>query len=165
MSPLEEVSGPDLRRIAGLFATGVSVVTSSSDGVPCGITVNSFASVSLDPPLVLICVALKARSYRCIDNSGRFAVNVLSEDQEPLARLFASLEEDKFTGLSFHTSPSGSPLLEGIHAWLDCEVVARHGGGRTHTIFLGRVVALSNGPVGRPLVFHAGGYTRLDPAR
>lgn len=154
------VEGADLRRIAGRFPTGVAVVTATHDGRPCGLTVNSFASVSLDPPLVLVCLSQAARALECVEASGRFTVNVLAEGQEHLARLFASLETDKFAGLDHHASPGGGPVLAGVHAWLDCEVVARHPGGRTHTIFVARVTAFAAGG-GRPLVFHAGSYTRL----
>ncbi len=121
---------------------------------------NSFTSVSLDPPLVLVCVSRAARAFGCIEATGRFAVNVLGEGQESVARLFASLAETKFAGLAHRSSPAGNPILDGVSAWLDCEVVARHDGGRTHTIYVGRVTA-HDAPGGRPLVFHAGRYTRL----
>lgn len=149
-----------LRRIAGRFATGVTVVTTVHDGRPCGITVSSFTSVSLDPPLVLVAIARTARAYRCLAASRRFAVNVLAEDQERLARLFASLAEDKFAGLSYRRSPTGQPLLRGIHGWLDCEVVRTHPGGRTHTLFIAAVRALGPGR-GRPLLFHRRAYTGI----
>lgn len=156
----EPVGGRALRRAAGRFPTGVAVVTTSRDGVPCGLTVNSFASVSLDPPLVLVCLSRAARAYRCVEATGRFAVNVLADGQEAVARVFSSTSEDKFRRLAHRSSPHGNPILDGVHAWLDCEVVARHGGGRTHTIYVARVLALAAG-VGRPLVFHGGRYTSL----
>lgn len=157
------VDAQALRRVAGHFPTGVTVVTATHAGKPCGLTVNSFNSVSLDPPLVLVCVARSARAFACLDVEGRFAVNVLAEGQADVARLFASKAEDKFAELPYRTSPHGSPLIEGAHAWLDCEVVARHGGGRTHQIYVARVVALATGH-GQPLVFHAGRYKGLGPA-
>lgn len=155
-----EAPGQWLRRAAGRFPTGVAVVTAAYRGAPCGLTVNSFTSVSLDPPLVLVCVARSARAYACIEAAGRFTVNVLAEDQEDVARLFASLAEDKFGGLAHRPAPSGGPIIDGACAWLDCEVVARYDGGRTHAILVARVTdhAVSGG---WPLVFHAGGYTRL----
>lgn len=156
-----DVPGLELRRVAGHFPTGVTVVTTTDAGRPCGITVNSFASVSLEPPLVLVSISRAARAYACIEASGRFAVNVLAEGQERLARIFASTSEGKFEGLTFSPSPSGNPLLAGIHAWLDCDVVERHPGGRTHTIYVARVGRLATGS-GRPLVFYAGAYTRLE---
>lgn len=158
------VDADTLRRVAGHFPTGVTVVTTVHDGRPCGLTVNSFTSVSLDPPLVLVCVARSARAYACIDAEGRFTVNVLSEGQEPIARLFASkVAENKFSDLAHRPSPHGFPILDGAHAWLDSEVVARHPGGNTHTIYVARVTALATG-AGRPLIFHAGRYSGLGGA-
>jgi 3-hydroxy-9,10-secoandrosta-1,3,5(10)-triene-9,17-dione monooxygenase reductase component len=153
-----------LRKVAGRFATGVTVVTAVHNGKPCGITVNSFTSVSLEPPLVLIAVAKKARAYACLEATGRFAVNVLSDAQEGIARLFASLAEDKFAGLRYRSSPGGQPLLAGIHAWLDCEITERHPGGRTHTVFTARVTAIGAGR-GRPLLFHRRAYRRIGAYR
>ncbi len=161
---MSTVDADALRRVAGHFPTGVTVVTTIHDGRPCGLTVNSFTSVSLDPPLVLVCVARSARAYACIDAEGRFTVNVLSERQEAIARLFSSKDaEDKFGGLAHRPSPHGFPILDGAHAWLDCEVVARHPGGDTHAIYVARVTALATG-TGGPLIFHAGKYTGLGGA-
>ncbi len=154
------VDAADLRRVAGRFPTGVALVTTLHDGRPCGLTVNSFASVSLDPPLVLVCVSQAARAFECIDSQGHFTVNVLAEGQDALARLFASTVSDKFADLAYRPSVRGDPIIDGVHAWLDCEVVARHAGGRTHTIYVARVTALAEGG-GRPLVFHAGRYGGL----
>lgn len=154
------VEGHDLRRVAGRFPTGVTVVTTTHEGRPCGLTVNSFASLSLDPPLVLVCVSRAARAYACIEATGRFTVNVLAEGQDRIARVFASRATDKFAHVGHRRSPQGGPILDGVHAWLDCEVAARHPGGRTHTVYVGRVTALATGP-GRPLVFHGGRYTRI----
>lgn len=160
----QDVDGPTLRRIAGHFPTGVTIVTTLHEGRPCGLTVNSFASVSLDPPTVLICLGHTARAYTCVEATGRFAVNVLAEHQEAIARVFADKTiEEKFAGLRHGPSPGGQPLLEGIHAWLDCEVTARHPGGRTHTIFVARVTAVGVGE-GQPLLFHLGTYGRIGAA-
>lgn len=156
-----DLPGAELRRVAGRYPTGVAVVATLHDGRPCGLTVNSVTSVSLDPPLVLVAVSRSARAYACFEASGRFAVNVLAEHQEALARLFASREQDKFAGVSYTTSPHGQPILDGVCAWLDCEVAERHEGGRTHTIFVARVVAMGEGPGASPLVFHNARYTRL----
>ena len=151
-----------LRRIAGRFATGVTVVTTVHRDSLCGITVNSFTTVSLRPPLVLISIAKKARAHACLEGSGRFAVNILAEGQDHLARLFASLAEDKFAGLRYRLSPSGQPLLTGTHAWLDCEVVSRRSGGRTHTLYTASVTAVGAGR-GRPLIFHRRAYASIAP--
>lgn len=153
------VDGAELRRVAGAFATGVTVVAARHEGLPCGLTVNSFASVSLDPPLVLVCLSRAARAYRCIRSAGGFAVNVLADDQEHLARLFASLDDDKFAAVEHRPSPRGHPLIAGACAWLECEIVASHDGG-THTIHVGRVTAMET-TSRAPLVFHRGRYARL----
>lgn len=158
------VEGVVLRRVAGYFPTGVTIVTTVHDGRPCGLTVNSFTSVSLDPPLVLVCLGHTARANTCVAATGRFAVNVLAEDQVAIARVFADKAvEDKFAGLRYRLSPAGQPLLEGIHAWLDCEVTSRHAGGRTHTIYVALVTAVGIGE-GRPLLFHHGTYGRIGTA-
>lgn len=154
------VDAGELRRVAGRFPTGVAVVSTTHEGRPCGLTVNSFASVSLDPPLVLVCVSRAARAFACVDAEGRFTVNVLAEGQDALARLFGSTASDKFADIGHRPSPHGDPIIDGVHAWLDCEVVARHEGGRTHTIYVARVTALADG-TGRPLVFHGGRYGGL----
>lgn len=150
-----------LRRVLGRFATGVTVVTTVAGGKPCGITVNSFTSVSLEPPLVLVAIARSARAYECLLRSRRFAVNVLSDTQEALARLFASLAEDKFGRLTYRLSPGGQPLLRGIHAWLDCAVVDTREGGSTHTLFVAKVESLGSGR-GKPLLYHRRRYARIS---
>lgn len=160
---MSDVDARALRRVAGHFPTGVTVVTATHEGRPCGLTVNSFTSVSLEPPLVLVCLARSARAYACVDAEGRFAVNILAQGQEEIARVFASNSEDKFSEVAYRLSPHGSPIIDGVHAWLDCEVVARQPGGRTHVIYVARVGALAAGR-GRPLVFHAGRYRALGPA-
>ena len=157
---MSEVDGAALRRVAGHFATGVTVVTAAADGRPCGLTVNSFASVSLDPPLVLVCLSRIARAYPCVDAAPRFVVNVLAEGQDDLARVFASTSTDKFAAFEHTSSPGGAPVFRGVHAWFECETIARHPGGRTHTIHVARVTALATGH-GRPLIFHSGRYGSL----
>ena len=157
------VDGPALRRIFSHYPTGVTIVTTTHEGQPCGLTVNSFTSVSLEPPLILICLARHARAHRCVEVTHHFAVNILTAGQEALARLFATKVEDKFRGLSYRPSPGGDPILDGVHGWLDCEVVATHPGGNTHTIYVALVTAMDVG-AGAPLVFHHGAYTRLGSA-
>lgn len=141
----------------------MAVVTTTHQGRPCGLTVNSFASVSLDPPLVLVCVSRAARAYACLEATGRFTVNVLAEGQERVARLFASLADDKFRDLAYRPSPHGDPLIDGVHAWMDCAVVDRHPGGRTHTVYIASVVGLGTGE-GRPLIFYNAAYVGLGDA-
>lgn len=160
MSPVDPL---ELRQVSGHFATGVTIVTASRDGKPCGLTVNSFTSLSLDPPLVLVCVNRTARSYPCLEAAGQFAVNVLAQGQEELSRRFASQEEGKFSGLSFHAgAATGAPILDGVHAWLECRVLERFPGGNTHTVLIGSVEALGAG-AGEPLLFYGGRYAALAP--
>lgn len=132
------------RQVAGQFATGVSVVTTRSQGVLAGLTVNAFCSVSLDPPLVLVCVDLTSNTLPAIRESGIFAINILTIDQEYLSRCFATSNEDRFEHFchaSFHTAATGSPIIDDALAFLDARVVAEYPGG-DHVIFLGEVVAM-----------------------
>ena len=101
------------RAICGRFATGVTIVTTRSGGEPCGMTVNSFTSVSLDPPLVLVCVAHATESFQAMRQAEYFAVNFLAEDQEELSRTFAAKQGDRFARAAYTESPHGSPLLAG----------------------------------------------------
>lgn len=155
---MEEV---ELRRILGLFATGVSVVTAIDSGEPHGLTVNSFASLSLDPPQVIVCLKRANRSSSAFESARHFAVNILADDQVELARLFASTRERKFAAVE-HTigERSGAPLIAGAHAWLECEVADRLLVPGTHAIVVGRLLRHELGG-GAPLVFHRGQYHRL----
>lgn len=155
------VIGPDeFRRLLGHFATGVTIVTTSdADARPTGLTVSAFASLSLDPPLVLVCVAHKAQSYPALRERGRFAVNMLSADQLELSRRFATTRLDKFDGVAYRPSPSGLPLLHGALAWIECVTVAAHDEG-DHTVFVGRVEHGDAG-AGEPLLYYRGTYKRL----
>ena len=132
------------RQVAGQFATGVSVVTTRSQGVLAGLTVNAFCSVSLDPPLVLVCVDLTSNTLPAIRESGIFAINILTSEQEYLSRCFATTNEDRyehFCHASFHTAATGSPIIDDVLAFLDARVVAEYPGG-DHVIFLGEVMAM-----------------------
>lgn len=154
----------EFRRVMGHFPTGVVIVTSlRDDGSPCGLTVNAFCSVSLDPSLVLVCVERDADSHDCIRDSGIFAVSVLDDARgESLSRRFANSEGgDKFHGVAFRTEASGAPVLESAIAWLDCRVRQAVPAG-DHTVFLGEVV-VADAQEGRPLVYYRGGYGRFDP--
>lgn len=137
--------------------TGVTVVTSSKDGEPRGITVSSFASVSADPPAVLICVNRAARSYLYIASSGAFCVNVLAGNQRDLAERFAGKIRDRqFEGVAYETGGTGVPVLLGTIAHFECRVEEEHHAG-SHSIFLGRVVACVARP-GTPLGYFNGGF-------
>jgi len=138
------------RQVAGQFATGVTVVTTCSQGILAGITVNAFCSVSLDPPLILVCIDLTSNTLPYIRESGTFVVNILTDEQEHLSRCFATSTDeryDHFCHASFHTAATGSPVIDNTLAFLDARVVAEYPGG-DHAIFLGQVVAMgTNGHV------------------
>jgi flavin reductase (DIM6/NTAB) family NADH-FMN oxidoreductase RutF len=154
----------EFRRVMDHFATGVTVVTTvKPDGGPCGLTVNSFCSVSLEPTLVLVCVEVDADSHDCIVAKGHFAVNVLAESKgEVLSRRFATWEvEDKFQGVAYREERSGAPVLDDALAWIDCRVAQQIPAG-DHTIFLGEVLD-ADVQEGGPLVYYRGGYGRFEP--
>ena len=158
------VIAPDaFRRALGHFATGVTVVTTcDSDGRPTGLTASAFSSVSLDPPLVLVCVDHKAQSYPALLERGRFAVNVLRRDQEMVSRRFASTRLDKFDGVPFRMSALSLPLIDEALMQLECVTVSTHLEG-DHTILVGRVEHTHVGS-GEPLIYYRGQYDRLSGA-
>ena len=151
------------RDVMAHFTTGVTVVTSlAPDGRLCGLTVNSVASVSLKPLLVLVCVDRRAASHDCIAASGAFAVSVLGRPHEGLARRFSlGAHSDRFEELNYRIEVTGSPVLEDALAWFDCQVTEVHQGG-DHSIVLGEVVAC-DAQEGEPLVFFRGGYRGIGP--
>lgn len=152
----------EFRRVIGHFATGVAVVTSCmDDGAGCGLTVSSVASVSLDPTLVLVCLAHDCDTHDWLQRAGFFAANFIEEGKgETIARRFAgSGTDDKFRGLAWHTERTGAPVLDDALAWLDCRVVAAHPAG-DHTIFVGEVLA-ADAREGTPLLYYRGGYGRF----
>src|SRR6266567_1590497 len=135
------------RQIMGHFATGVTVVTTRSEKGLSGLTVNAFCSVSLDPPLVLICVDLTSNTLSFIRESGTFAVNILTDQQEHLSRCFATPSEERykhFCYAGYRIAATGSPVLDGALAFIDARVVAEYPGG-DHVIFIGQVEALGAG--------------------
>jgi flavin reductase (DIM6/NTAB) family NADH-FMN oxidoreductase RutF len=154
------VGNTEFRRAMGCFATGVAVVTTLDDAAPRGLTVNSITSVSLNPPLILVCVDHTSESYNGFLTSRVFAVNFLALDQRDVAQYFARKAADKFSGISYETGITGAPLLAGIVAYMECMLEAQYPGG-DHTIFVGRVVA-SHIYGGEPLVFFRGKYARLE---
>ncbi len=147
----------ELRRAFGSFTTGVTVITTvDAAGRPHGMTVNSFASVSLDPPLVLWSLRQRAYTFDVYDQATHFAVNVLAEDQIGLAQLFASKVSDRFSQLAVQTGAGGVPLLPGCVAHIECATQMRHPGG-DHVIYIGQVLRAQCRPAG-PLVFSQGRY-------
>ncbi|HEU5193127.1 MAG TPA: flavin reductase family protein [Methylomirabilota bacterium] len=155
------IGADDFRKVLSHFGSGVTVVTASDgDKRPTGLTCSSFASVSLDPPLILVCVDHKAQSFPALRDHGRFAVNILSSGQEAVSRRFATSKiTDKFDGVSHVVTDLGLPLLDGALAHLECTTVSTHVEG-DHTIFVGRVERISV-PGGEPLLYYRGKYERL----
>ncbi|MGI9041471.1 MAG: flavin reductase family protein [Gemmatimonadales bacterium] len=148
----------------GRFATGVTIVTLNDDGGrPLGMTASSLASVSLQPPLVSVCVDHQAELHDAIVEAREFVVNILESGQEELSRRFADKHEDRFDGIGYHRSPEGLVVLDNVLAHIECERHTIYPGG-DHTIVLGRVVGGSTGSTGnsRPLLYYRGGYAALD---
>ncbi len=150
------------RQVLGHFATGVTIVTATDGEGPVGMSVNSFTSVSLDPPLVAFCVGNRSTTWPRIQGAGGFCVNILAEDQEALSRSFAGPSASRFTGVGWRPSPSGAPVIDGALAWVEGTVEAVHPAG-DHTMVIGRVHHLDVAHAGPPLVFFRGGYGRFEP--
>ena len=143
------------RNALSQFASGVTVVTTQIDGTLHGLTVSAFSSLSLDPPLVIICISRSIHSHNVIHERGLFAVNFLSENQVDLGRRFAGLIEgvvDRFEGIEFAQSPAGNPLIAGCLGWLDCRLWKTYDGG-DHSIFVGEVLAAGSGSGEKPLLY------------
>jgi len=156
------MNSQELRRVMGHFATGVTVITTKDkNGTPFGLTANGFTSVSLSPPLVLVCVDKAAQCYSCFEQSKIFAVNVLSEEQEEISRRFATKGIEKFTGIKWHQGETGVALLDGAIGFIECKVVHGYEGG-DHTIYVGEVTN-ATASEGQPLLFFKGKYHRFLP--
>jgi flavin reductase (DIM6/NTAB) family NADH-FMN oxidoreductase RutF len=154
------LNGEHFRRACGRFATGITVVTTvDHDGNPHGMTANSFTSVSLDPPLVLVCVDYRAKILQTFQRAERFGINVLSEGQRDLSQAFARRGEDRFNGIEWQAGESGVPLLPGALAWLECVLVNAVDAG-DHAILIARVDRAECHD-GRPLLYFASGYENL----
>ena len=154
------IGADDFRRVLGHFATGVTILTTcDNDARATGLTASAFSSVSLDPPLVLICVDHKSQSYPALRERGCFAVNILSVEQQAISRRCASSRLDKFDDVPHTISDLGLPLIEGAIAHLECTTVSTHVEG-DHTIFVGRVESIGVGE-GEPLLYYRGRYHRL----
>ena len=163
--PLEPAPGAsfdtrEYRHALGRFATGITVVTArDAAGRPVGLTVNSFNSVSLDPPLIVWSLAQHSPTRTTFEHCSHFAVNVLAHDQEWLSRQFAARVADRFAGVDFVDGAGGAPLLQGCCAWFECHNQAQYPGG-DHVVFLGRVERYARREL-PPLVYHGGSYHRL----
>lgn len=148
------------RAVMGRFATGVTVVTTCKGAEHHGITVNAFASVSLDPPLVLICIDRSSHVHDILIESGIFAVNFLAEHQQHLSDCFAGQSEYRyhdFCGATFHTAATGAPVLDDTLGYVDCRVVDVFPGG-DHSIIVGRVEALNTSENDDPLLYFRSRY-------
>jgi flavin reductase (DIM6/NTAB) family NADH-FMN oxidoreductase RutF len=148
------------RQVLGHFPTGVTVITSHNDEGPVGLAVGSFASLSLEPATVLFCAGKQSSSWPKIEAAGKFTVNILSEDQEDVSRVFASKAPDKFAELAWHRSGNGCPRIGGVMGYIDCNLETVVDSG-DHYIVIGAVTDLDVLHEGGPLIFFRGGYGRV----
>ena len=156
------------RDVLGMFATGVTVVTSMSGNEPVGMTCQSFSSVSLDPPLVMFCPAKTSRAWPLMRQAGFFCVNFLTAGQQHISNGMATKGSAKFHGVGWKPAPTGAPLIDGVLGYVDCLIDRVHEAG-DHYIVVGRVQELDVGDGGpgavgqeTPLLFHRGAYTRPE---
>jgi flavin reductase (DIM6/NTAB) family NADH-FMN oxidoreductase RutF len=152
-----------LRRVLGAFPTGVTAIAALVDGVPVGLAASSFTSVSLDPPMVSLCLAHSSSTWPVLRRATRLGVSVLGAHQERLCRQLSSRDGDRFAGASWRALDDGGILLDGASAWLDCTIEQEIPAG-DHDIVLLRVHDLDADTQVTPLVFHASGFRRLAPA-
>jgi 3-hydroxy-9,10-secoandrosta-1,3,5(10)-triene-9,17-dione monooxygenase reductase component len=157
----DETSDPHaFRRILGHFCTGVVIVTALDDGDPVGMTCQSFSSLSLDPPLVMFSLAHTSTTWPRIRRAGRFAVNILSVEQETLCRVFATSGADKFSAVPWRGGFTGAPLLDGSLAHIECRLETVLVGG-DHDIVIGAPVAMVEHPQLDPLLFFQSTFGRF----
>jgi len=150
------------RELVGCFATGVTVLTTRTpEGQPVGMTASAVASVSLDPPLVLVCVDRRHDMHPALGAARHFVLNVLAADQEPLSRRFADLANDRFAGVTWHDNADGMPVLEGAVAAIECEKQSAVPAG-DHTVFFGLVTG-GRTTARDPLVYYRSAYGALHP--
>lgn len=158
------VSEALFRETLAHFATGITVVTAPGPDGPHGVTVNAFASLSLVPPLVLICIERHRLSHEVLERAGVFAVNILAAGQEAVSRFFSANNRpegrDAFRGIAFRSGRVGAPLLDGCVAHLECRITAAHPSG-DHTIFVAAVEAATSTPGRRPLLYYHRAYRTL----
>ncbi len=151
------------RNALGSFATGVAVATCvADDGTPTGVTVNSFNSVSLDPPLVLFSLDRRSRAFASFAEAKGFAITILKHDQQGLSELFADPNAEQWAETPYDCWETGAPILTQGLAGFDCQLYASHDGG-DHVIFIGRVVRIGQADNGHPLLYYRGSYRHLRP--
>ena len=155
---MDQFDGREFRDTLGQFATGVVIATGCLDGTPAGFAAQSFASLSLDPPLVALCPAKSSTSWPKLRESGHFCINILSNGQRAISDLFAQTGIDKFADLAWQPGQTGSPVLAGVLAYIDCELADELDAG-DHTIAIGRVRDLGVlEEQGAPLLYWRGAY-------
>ncbi len=159
----EAVDPATMRRVLAAFPTGVTALAALVDGVPLGMAANSFTSVSLDPPLVSVCVSTASGTWPSLRRANRIGVSVLSHRQEAASRQLAARGIDRFAGLSWYPTDEGAVLLEHASAWFEC-VIEREIRAGDHEIVLLEVRALDTDPSRPPLVFHGSRYRQLVAA-
>lgn len=161
MSTEELIDGQAFRHALGNFATGITVVTATTnDGTKAGVTANSFNSVSLDPPLILWSIDKKSSSLAVFQNAAHFAVNVLTVAQASLSNQFAGAKEEKFNGVAYSEGLGGAAVLDDCAAVFECEAYDRIEAG-DHWILIGKVKRFANGGQA-PLLFHKGSYSQVQ---
>jgi 3-hydroxy-9,10-secoandrosta-1,3,5(10)-triene-9,17-dione monooxygenase reductase component len=153
----------EFRQVLGHYPTGVCIVTTMYEGQPTGMTVGSFTSVSLNPPLVAFFPDKKSTSWPKIAAAAEFCINILSEHQQDLCRAFSMKSETKFESVSYRMSASGLPIIDEVVAWIDCHTYAVHEAG-DHYIVIGHVRSLALEQPYIPLLFYRGKYRRIEPA-
>lgn len=155
------VTEDEFRNVLGRFPSGVTVVTTvGADGRDCGITVSAFSSVSLVPPLVMICIERTASAHEPLTTAPGFVVNVLSAEQEQVARRFSIVDIDRFEGVGYSRAPSGIAVLDDVVAVIECRRTTLYDGG-DHTIVVGRVEG-ARAENHKPLLYYRGGYSQLE---
>jgi flavin reductase (DIM6/NTAB) family NADH-FMN oxidoreductase RutF len=155
------VTPDEFRSVLGRFPSGVTVVTTKNrDGSDEGMTVSAFCSVSLDPPLVLICIEKNASAYHALTTAPAFVVNVLAASQEQIARRFSIVDIDRFAGVGYSRSQNGLAVLDDVLGIIECATFAMHDAG-DHTIIVGEVEA-ARAQNGTPLLYYRGGYAQLE---
>ncbi|RAX18129.1 flavin reductase [Pseudarthrobacter sp. AG30] len=162
MTATSDLAPRRLRDIFGTFASGLTVITSSTPQGPAGFTCQSFASLSLDPALVTFSPARTSTTWPVLRSAGTFAINILPAEHQHLAGQFARSGSDKFAGVSHTSSPLGNPVLDDALAWLDCELHAEYDGG-DHTIVVAAVRHLDARVDAEPLLFFKGRYAGISP--
>lgn len=149
------------RQVLGHFCTGVVIIAGHHDGAPVGLTVQSFTSLSLDPPLVAFAVGRGSSTWPKLRDAGSFSANILAEDQEALCRAFATSGVDKFEGVGWRPGITKSPLIDDVLAYVECRIDVEHDAG-DHVLVIGHVLDLGIVREGKPLLFYRGGFGRFE---